>query len=71
MGFLKFFNALEAPKNEEVKLKRVPVEKIDGHWTPREENLSYETEAGMLKKIHEQRAREYTEIKNTFDLKKN
>ena len=71
MGFLKFFNTLEAPKVESVQLKRVALEKKDGRWMSPEENLSYETDAAMLKKIHEQRAKEYTEIKNNFDLKKN
>lgn len=73
MGLLNFFRENEMPTAEPVKLKRVPTEKNDGHWAPKEkgENSNYENEAEMLKKIHEQRAKEYSEIKNHLESLKN
>jgi|GEM_PF-2540525 len=74
MGLLNIFKSMEAPVSEPAeapKLKRVPAEKNDGHWTPRNDALSYNDNPEMIAKIREQMDKEYAEIKNDLESRKN
>jgi len=74
MGLFNIFKSMEAPTIEPAetpKLKRVPAEKNDGHWAPKNETLSYDDNPEMLAKIREQRDKEYAEIKNDLESRKN
>ena len=74
MGLLNIFKSMEAPTREPVeppKLKRVPAEKNDGYWAPKNEALNYNDNPEMLAKIREQRNKEFSEIKNSLESRKN
>jgi hypothetical protein len=74
MGLFNFSKASETPIIERPKvsgLKRVPSEKNDGHWAPREEEVNYEDKQEILEKIHNQRAKEFSEIIRRAEENKN